>query len=137
MEGFSFAARGGSYAEDGARPSPPGGSQPRACDSELNVGPGHPKCLCEPRPIIVQDYVRGRFPLATENSRCCADGQRPDVLLYLSAGAKPLVPKFQKERKQAAEGEPYKTARERKNLRKRGEGAFRRDIACSPSRRCQ
>src|SRR5438045_1137829 len=119
MGGFPLAAGCGSYAEGGARPPPENGSRPGSRDCELNVCPGHPKCLGECRPIVGQDYVRGGFLLATESSRRHADRQRANLLLYLSAGAEPLLPKFQKERKQGAKREPYETAAESKYLRLR------------------
>src|ERR1700731_362359 len=108
MEGFALPARRGSYAEDGARPRAVKGTRCRARGGELNFGPGYTNCLGECRPIVVQDYVRGGFPSATGDSRRRADAQRPDGFLHLSAGAEPLVPKLEEERKQAAEGEPYK-----------------------------
>src|ERR1700736_3525215 len=115
MEGFALPARRGSYAEDGARPRAANeGSRRRARDGQLNIGPGYTKCLGECRPVVLQDHVRGGFPLATGDSRRRADGRQPDVFLNLSARAEPLVPKFQEERKQAAEGEPYEPARETK-----------------------
>src|SRR6266478_2060360 len=112
MGGFPLTAGRGSYAEGDALPAPPKGSRSRARDGEVNVGPGHAKCLGERRPVVLQDYVRRGFPLAANSSRCRADGQRPDLLLHLSAGAEPLVSKFSEKRKQAAKDQPHKTAPE-------------------------
>src|SRR5205085_982459 len=103
MGGFPLAAGRGSYAERGALPPPSKRSRSRAGDGKLDIGPGHTKCLGERRPIVIQNYVRGRSPSATDSSRRPADGQRPHLLLHLSASAEPLVPKFQEERKHAAE----------------------------------
>ena len=58
-------------------------------------------------------------PATADGSRSAADGQRPNLLLQLSAGAKSFVPKFQEERKQAAQSQPYKTAGEGKHFRLR------------------
>ena len=110
MNGFSLAARRGGYADDGARPPPRNGGRLRPCEGEVNFGPGNSKGLGERRPIIVQDYVRRASSLATDGSWCCGNGQRPNVFLHLSTRAESLVAKLQKERDQAAEGEPCEAA---------------------------
>src|SRR5262249_7832653 len=112
MDGFALAACRRSYPQDNARRRPANQSRgSRARDGQLNVCPGHPKRLRKGGPVVVQDYVSGELPPATGNSRRRAHGQRADMLLYLSAGTEPLVPKLEKHGKQAAEGEPNKTTR--------------------------
>ena len=119
MGGFPLAAGRRSYAEGGAQPPSPQQSRPRVRGGKVNVGPGHTKCFGKRRPIVIQDYVRRGISPATDSSRRRADGQRPYVLLHLRACAEPLIPKFEEDREQAAEGQPYEAAREGKYLRLR------------------
>jgi hypothetical protein len=72
----------------------------------LHICPGKAKCFGNHGQLVGQNHVGGRFAGATGSSWRRTDSQRAYLLLNLRARAECFVTKLQKNRKQAAKGEP-------------------------------